>query len=388
MLALSGGLPGAGVAAAELPAGWSLEAGYVGEGWQVGRGGLATGTRYLDNAYATFAAEDAFGRSGLRLFAHALYNNGEAASGDLVGDAQGISNIEAVRAARLFQAWAEIAPAAGHSLRFGLYDLNSEFDAGEAEGLFLNGSHGMGPDASQSGANGVSIFPVTGLALRYRVEAGGRYAQLAVLEGTPGDPDDRRSNAVRFDDGEGVLLAGEAGLSAGPLTKLAVGAWHYTADFEDLRRVDDAGVPLRHGGNQGAYLMLESGLGGDAAREDGRWRAFLRYGVAADDFNAFSRFLGAGLVRRGTWPRGEGQVGLAVARVRSGAPFRDAARAAGAPVARHETNLELTWRIPVSRRLTLQPDLQYVIHPGVDPVVRDALAVGLRFHLSWVAGGG
>ena len=52
------------------------------------------------------------------------------------------------------------------SIKFGLYDLNSEFDAIEAAALFINPSHGIGPDFSQSGRNGPSIFPLTSLALR------------------------------------------------------------------------------------------------------------------------------------------------------------------------------------------------------------------------------
>ena len=377
-------LAAAAARADQPPVALAVEAGYIGDTFRVARGGLGTGSRYLDDAYVTLGARDAFGRDGLTLFAHALYNNGAAVSGDLVGDAQGISNIEAVRSARLFEAWADYAPAPGHSVRVGLYDLNSEFDVGEARSLFLHGSHGMGPELSQTGA---ATFPVSALAARYRREARRWYLQAAVLEGTPGDPDNPRSNAVKFQDGEGVLLAGEAGLASGPLHKLALGLWRYTARFPDLERRDARGAPLRRGGNHGAYLMLETGLGRDAADERGRWRAFLRYGVAEAGFNEFGSSFGAGLVRRGGWPRGEGQVGVALARVQTGAPFRNVSRAAGTPAAGHETNLELTWHVPVTDWFTLQPDLQYVIHPGAAPLLRDAWIVGFRFQLVWPIAG-
>jgi porin len=41
----------------------------------------------------------------------------------------------------------------------------------------------------------------------------------------------------------------------------------------------------------------------------------------------------------------------------------------------------LTWRLPLTRRLTMQPDIQYVTNPGLDPSRGDAWAFGLR--LDW-----
>ena len=103
------------------------------------------------------------------LFVYGLYNNGSTLenSDELVGDLQVISNIDASHAWRVFEFWYEFGEGPW-SVRTGLYDLNSEFDVNETGGLFLNSSHGMGPDFSQTGENGPSIFPgfVTGIARR------------------------------------------------------------------------------------------------------------------------------------------------------------------------------------------------------------------------------
>jgi porin len=32
--------------------------------------------------------------------------------------------------------------------------------------------------------------------------------------------------------------------------------------------------------------------------------------------------------------------------------------------------------------LTLQPDIQYIVNPSVDPELRDAFVIGVRFELS------
>jgi hypothetical protein len=77
------------------------------------------------------------------------------------------SNIDAPRAVRLYEVWADWTfGASDASMRFGLYDLNSEFDTTEARSLFMNSTFGVGHELGQTGHNGPSIFPSTSLALR------------------------------------------------------------------------------------------------------------------------------------------------------------------------------------------------------------------------------
>jgi len=42
---------------------------------------------------------------------------------------------------------------------------------------------------------------------------------------------------------------------------------------------------------------------------------------------------------------------------------------------------ELTYAAQITPALALQPDLQYIIHPGGDSSLGDALAIGLRISL-------
>jgi len=48
-----------------------------------------------------------------------------------------------------------------------------------------------------------------------------------------------------------------------------------------------------------------------------------------------------------------------------------------------ETTVELTHLLQIGKHLALQPDLQYVLRPGTDATRKDALAVALRFELSY-----
>lgn len=47
-----------------------------------------------------------------------------------------------------------------------------------------------------------------------------------------------------------------------------------------------------------------------------------------------------------------------------------------------ETAIELSYRAPISDWLTLQPDVQYVIHPSTDAARDDAWVFGLRVELA------
>jgi porin len=58
----------------------------------------------------------------------------------------------------------------------------------------------------------------------------------------------------------------------------------------------------------------------------------------------------------------------------------------GNPVKRRETVFELTYRTRLAPWLALQPDAQYIIDPGTDPALGNALAVGLRFEIGWGTG--
>lgn len=394
LLALPFGVAGTAVAAPCNPATVDAEgdctsvrfdAAYVGDVWRLARGEGVKGTRYLDNLDLTLEVdgERALGVKGLTVFAYALYNNGQAFSGDLAGDAQGISNIEASQAVRLYEFWADYQFGATHSVRIGLYDLNSEFDAIEAGGLFLNPSHGIGADFAQSGRNGPSIFPVTSLAMRVKGEAAGWSWQAAVLDGVPGDPDRPRRTTVKLGKGDGTLWVGELGHGVGEQGRMAVGAWAYSTKFDDLVAVDVAGDPVQRRSARGAYALVEGPVYSESADGQGL-SAFLRAGVADGKVHEVGQYVGAGLNYTGLLPgRNQDQAGIALAYARTSSGLRDAAALAGERVAGGELNLELTYRFAVNDWLLLQPDVQYVVNPGFDPDARGALALGLRFEVSW-----
>lgn len=188
----------------------SLDGEYRVDLWHNLEGGLQQGGTWLDDLGLNLSLDgEALGWSGFSAYLSGLSNNSNTFSDRYVGDLQGVSNIDTGAAIRLYEAWLQQGWGSG-SVRAGLYDLNSEFDTIDGGALFLNSSFGIGPDFAQSGANGPSIFPVTGLALRLEQSLGETLLmRTAVLEGTAGDPAHPANTTIRLDDGEGWLGVAE-----------------------------------------------------------------------------------------------------------------------------------------------------------------------------------
>jgi len=342
---------------------------YTADIWRAARGGARRGTRYLDNLDIVAEAdmERLVGWRGATIGLYGLYNNGKSLSA-LMGDAQVASNIETgVRALRLYEAWIDQTFGGAASVKVGLYDLNSEFDAHYTSALFMGSPHGIGTDISQSGENGPSIFPSTSLSARLALmPAKGWTVRAAVLDGVPGDPAHPKRTAIKLGRGDGALLVGEVEAPL-PHGKLLIGHWHYTARADDL-----LGTGQRR--NRGYYLRGESKLLSEQNDAEQGLSGFFRLGRADKRVNQFSRFASAGLAYTGPiHGRDEDQVGLAVASARTSGLYR-----LSSPSTKAETVFELTYRAPIAKWLTVQPNVQYVINPGTDPDLRNALALGLR----------
>lgn len=339
-------------------------------------GGVERGARYLDNLDIVFEAdlEKLTGWNGAQLHLYGLYNNG-ASIGELVGDAQAVSNIETgTRAIRLYEAWIDQKIGEHVSFRAGLYDLNSEFDALDASGLFVSSAHGIGTDFSQSGQNGPSIFPSTSLAARLEVKpAEGWVIRTAILDGVPGDPARPARTAIRLGNGDGALLVGEVEAPVAG-ARVLVGHWRYTAPFDMI----DGG---RDTGNSGTYIRAEAPL---MRQPDRMIDGFARFGVASGRFNMFDSFASAGFKFTGWVPgRGEDEFGVAIASAFTSDAYRTLTGALPA-----EVSLEATYRTQLAPWLAVQPNVHYIRRPSADPLIDDAVVLGIRTEISFGLLGG
>lgn len=350
--------------------------------WSLLDGGEDPGTTVLLNAIGTVDvdAERAWDWAGVSVHGSVLYSGDEAFSADRVGDGQTISNIETgVEVLRPYEIWIERrwGPGAA-SVRAGLYDFNSEFDALEHAALFLNSSHGIGADIAQSGENGPLIFPAPGLAVRVQGDPAEDWTVRGLIgEGTPGDAARPERNRLTLSRDEGIFAAVEIERRLGP-AKILLGGWTYSASAPDL-----LGGPLEtdKAGNGGLYLRAEGEVW-TASNGSKALSAFGRWGIADDRTNAVDTFVSAGFVVRGPISnRQDDLAGLAFAFTGPGGPALRQRAITGDATPRRELNIEATWRIALSEELALQPSIQFIDAPQ-DSRADQAWTAGLRLEVS------
>ena len=281
------------------------------------QGGLQRKDTYLTNLDLTLTVDTA--QLGLwengTFFAYGIdHSGGDKITGSIVGDTQGLDNIEAPRTTRLYEMWYE------HSfldealaVLIGFHDYNSEFDVTEYGGLYLNSSFGISVDIS--GAGRPSIFPLAAVALRVKVTPNDHLELLfAVYDGDPGDSDiSEHFPRSDFDADGGAFIASEVDFhfSEDVLPGVVkLGVWHNTGEFDDIVDTDPAGDAIKRNGNTGGYLVIdkmlfreeeEQGLGG-----------FLQFGANKSSINEVNVYVGGGLNYHGLIPgRDEDDIGIA-----------------------------------------------------------------------------
>jgi porin len=354
----------------------TLDAVYTADATGVVEGVKPHAGRYLDNLDLTadLDLDAAVGWTGATLHAYALNNSGGAPN-DVAATLQGVDNIEVTTPRlRLFELWLQQSFAGDKaSALVGLYNLNSEFYADDAAGLLINPSFGIGSELAATGPNGPSIFPSTALGARVNVNLGdGGYARAAVLNAMSGVIGDPGGVDWSFDDG--VLAIAEAGIE-GP-TRMSLGAWRYSRRQDDIRSLDAAGAPVRRRA-QGAYVLGEQHLfgGDDTAAGTG----FLRVGASDGATTPFRGGWQAGvLIDRPFRSRPDSAFSVGVQQGVLNRKFRDNLRDAGGRPARAESGAEITYSDRPTRRITVQPDLQWVRHAGGDRDARDRVIAAVR----------
>jgi porin len=370
-------------------------------------GGVRSGGTYSSNLnlQLNIDAGTLFGWPDTIAYLDGLWLEGGLPS-SFIGDAQGVSSISAPNAVKLYEAWVQKNFLENRlSLLAGLYDLNSEFYRLQSAGLFLNSSFGIGPEFSQSGVEGPSIFPDTAVGMRIAIKpAEGVLVRAAVLDGVPLD----RPNGTRgvFESGDGVLIVSEVAfldrpqLRTAPMSgrfrlgrqamlgdydaKVAIGGWYYTATFADLSETQANGQPVRHRGSAGFYVLTDQLLYRDPDQPGRKLTGFVQAGLGDYRVDRFGSYLGAGLTAVGLMEGSAAdELGLGIAYARNGSHYMSAQLMQGAPVTSAEKTIELTYLIPINTWLALQPDLQYVITPNTTTAIPNAWAFQLRFEIAF-----
>jgi len=412
-----------GLRAALWEKGVKYQLNYLGDLLGAQSGGLRRGIAYSSRLELVVDAdlEKAAGWSGATVHANAYLINGSGLSRSYVGNLMAVSNIEALPATRLYEAWMEQKLADGKmALRAGQLGADTEFVTSSYASLFINGTFGWPTILASDLPTGGPSYPLATPGVRL-----GFYPtdQLSVLVGVfNGDPAgasvveaqvaNRHGLNFRMHDpafmiSEVQFKYGDDKSPTGLSGTAKLGAWTHLGKFADQRygadglslaHPDSSGEALQRRGDRGVYGVLDQQiyrLADDPAKGVG---LFARIAAAPSDRNPIDFYADGGVNVSGMIAsRPDDAFGVAVAYARISRATvgldQDMIRLASVsgPVRSSEMVVEATYSAQIVSGWSVQPNIQYVIRPGggvADPsnpsrALRNAAIFGLRTSLKF-----
>lgn len=400
-------------------AGFTPTVDYTGDYWRNLAGGLEVGDAYMHLFRFGLDWEPAplipgWGGALVRVSGIQAHQT-RSLTGELVGDLNGVSNLEAPNGFRLYEAWLQQSFAGQRfTLQAGNLLVDENFAATDQGALFLNSGFGWSQflAANTRGLVPAYPFPAPGVRLQWRTSAAS-YLQLGAYDGDAldhaagdlsGNPDGTR---FQLGDDQGVFAIAEFGYQLNQADRddglpgtWRVGAAFQSGEFEDLYRDEVGGsavasglAPHTHEGNAIGYVAIDQMLWRETP-ESGDTQglgAFFRLGAGPADRNPFNLVIDGGLHYQGPFPgRNDDAIGLGCVFVGASEDLRRRERddrdIRGVPVdtfSDYELVLELTYTAWLTPWWTLQPDVQWVLHPGGSAAIEDAWIIGLRTGLTF-----
>jgi porin len=366
-------------------------------------GGYRQGADYdgLTQMVLQLDTQRAFGWHGGTFNVSGLQLHGRDLSEENLGTLQTASGIEGDRATRLWEFWFQqkFLDEDRADVKIGQQSLDQEFMVSQNAVYFINTMFGwpMVPSADLPG--GGPAYPLSALGTRARWRPLDAWTILAgVFNGSPvtnkfGDPQQTNASGTSFPLDGGLLAIAEVqyrypalgGMVYGeeaPLPRvIKFGAWYDSEHFADesiatngvsLASPASSGVPLQHRGDWSVYAVADQMLWLDPDELDRTLNMFVRaMGTPEDDRNLVDFSLNAGLTLHEPIPHRDDDtlgIGMGFAQIGAGATALDAETNyyshAFYPVRGRETYLEATYQYEVTPWWQVQPDFQYVFHPG------------------------
>ncbi|WP_456713296.1 carbohydrate porin [Bradyrhizobium sp. USDA 4353] len=415
---------------------------YYGDAFANPSGGVRQGAGF-DGRFGTIIDADLdrlVGWSGAT--AHASIHDifGSQFSATHLANLMTVSGIEAPPSVRLFNLWIEQTIGSKLNLRVGQFTAAQEFMTSDTANLFVNSTFGWPTSFAQDLPSGGPAYPeaTPGARLSWAMDDAFTL-RAAVFNGDPAGPGpgnpvqrDPLGLAFRLNDPpffivEGITAWGDAppahrrainpnqegtdvggrrgsrGQQATLPGSFKLGAWYHAGAFAD-QRLDinrqllavTAAAPLQHRGNWSFYAVLDQDLW-QASDDGGRHLSgFLRASVSPVDRNLVDLYVDGGLTFKGAVPKRPDDIvglGLAYGRISRAARLADLDLAGlssrSGPIRDDELAVELTYQWKLADNWMLQPDIQYIAHPGghapapSNPTlgamaIPDALVFGLR----------
>lgn len=347
------------------PSAWQLNASYKGDFVTNFRGGIETGSTYLGLAdlFIQFDTEKAGLWKGGEFLVHGSNSHGGEPSATLIGDFQVVSNIEAGDHTFLYELWLK-QKFGNLTATIGLQDLNAEFAVSDVGSLFLNSSFGVHSIISDNIL--APIFPLTSPGVTFCWHASNKISlKTAVYRGCPIDFEENPYNLKwNMNHLHGLLWVTEGqyrwNVKQENSNVFKAGVFFHQHGSKSGIINSETGDELTH--DYGVYIVSDHQL---MVRDNRNFSIFYQLGVSPRNDNF--AYLGAGCAYTGLLsPKGADCLGLAMAK---GMLTKERGQ--------DETTFELTYKVQISDQIYLQPEMQYVVHPGGTDLQLKNATVGL-----------
>lgn len=379
---------------------------YIGEAFGSLTGGVKRGVVYDGQFGATLDVnlDKLAGWSGAKAHASMFAIHGRGPSAQLVGgNLMTVSNIEARPAVRLYTLWLEQGLFDDKlSIRLGQIRADGEFIISSTAGKLINSTFGWPALAASDTTAGGPVYPLAQPGVRLQLKPTDNLTlRSAVFSGNPGgqaclgDPQICNPSGTTFSLAGGTFWIGEVEYAAnsekdakGLPGTYKLGAWRETGTFTD----QFTGLRNRSG-DWAVYAVADQTLWRPASGGGQELSAFMRMAGAPSERNLISWYADGGFGLTAPFsgrPDDVLTLGMAYGKISDDAAGADRLVRPPIPVRDHEAVIEVNYSAAVMLGWTLQPDLQYVIHPGGNVPrpgssrpIGDALLFGVRTSLSF-----
>lgn len=403
-----------------LTHGVNFELSYIMDTFGNVSGGVKQGAVYDGVLYMLVDADldKLAGLSGATFRVNAFQIQGGNLSGSYIYNYSAISSIEAQPTTRLVELWLEQKLFSDlASIRIGQLAADTEFFMSDFGALYVNGTFGWATLFGSNLPGAGPGYPLSTPGARLKLTPNDHVTLLAaIFNGDPagtgfsGREQIADPNGINFRLSDPALLFGEAQYaynqektSSGLAGKIKLGGWYHFGKFQDdhfgydglsLANPAGVGIPRVYQGDYTVYGVIDQMLWRLPGEDPKKGvAAFGRLAVSPGNRNLMSFYADGGVNFIGLLPqRPDDSFGLAAAYSQMAPSLiafdRDAGFFAGLnlPVHNYELALELTYKAVIIPGWTIQPDLQYIVHPGggeADPAnlssrIPNAMVIGVR----------
>jgi porin len=346
----------------------TYEASYIGDNMNNLKGGIKTGSCYLGlaNIQLTLNTENAGLWKNGELHINAANTHGSTPSGDLFGDLQVASNIEAGNHTFFQELWYKQF-VGSFELKTGLLDLNVDYANTNGGGLFTNSSFGIMPTIS--GNIPTPLYPLTALGFSAKWNMNEKINWLNGLYACPTDFDNNNPYNLNWKlrTGQGTIVISEIQIST---TIFNLAGSYKLGTLSHNHLIDKSKADSLNINRVSIYALADQLLWKNAHHSIS---LFMQMGISPSAMNTNDYYLGGGIGLSGVFRKNNAdEAGLAIAYTHTNTAIA------------YETVLELTYRTEILKNIFVQPDIQYIINPaGLGVKLENSLAATFRFGFSF-----